>query len=211
MVGENSIRFDPRWREALGFALVPDSDLAIGQKPRVAAVNDLTLSECMEQLQEAYVAGVAATNGCLYNQLMRDAYGFDGLIVWKRPPHFPELSLYVQLKCTTMVKPDTSREFFTYRLNKREHFERLAVRRTSPKAVLLVMATSPNQAIWTSGDHDSLSILHACYWVSLEGLPVVESNQPTVRVPTRNRFDATALESILQTLDQGGDLRSGLA
>ncbi|HZM75000.1 MAG TPA: DUF4365 domain-containing protein [Candidatus Limnocylindrales bacterium] len=190
---------------------MPDSDLAIGQKPRIASVNELTFSECMEQLQEAYVAGVAATNGCLYNPLMRDAYGFDALIVQKRPSQFQELSLYVQLKCTTVVKPDTNSEFFSFRLKKREYFERLAVRRTPPKAILLVMATSPDQATWTSGDHDSLSILHACYWVSLEGLPVPDSGQPTVRVPIKNRFDAPALESILQTLDQGGDLRDGLA
>jgi len=211
MVGDNSTRFDPRWRDALGFALVPDSDLAIAQNPRIAAVNDLTFFECLEQLQEAYVASVAATSGCLYNPLMCDVYGFDALIVRKQPPQVPELSLYVQLKCTTLMKPDTSREFFSFKLKKRESFERLAVRRTWPKAVLLVMATSPHQATWTFSGHDSLSILHACYWVSLEGLPVLESSQPTVRVPTRNRFDAPALESILQTLDQGGDLRDGLA
>jgi hypothetical protein len=165
----------------------------------------------MEQLQEAYVAGVAATAGCLYNPLVRDAYGFDALIVQKRPPRMQELSLYVQLKCTTLVKPDTSRESFGYRLKKHEYFERLAVRRTTPKAILLVMATSPEQATWTSGDHDSLSLRHACYWVSLEGLPLPDSTQPTVHVPMRNRFDAPTLESTLRTLDQGGDLRDGLA
>jgi Domain of unknown function (DUF4365) len=190
---------------------MPDSDLAIGQQPRIASVNELTFSACMEQLQEAYVCGVAATAGCLYNPLLRGVYGFDALVVQKRPPQLQELSLLVQLKCTTLTKPDASREFFSLRLKKREYFERLAVRRTPPKAILLVMATSPDQATWTTCDHDSLSMLHACYWVSLEGLPVPDSGQPTVRVPTRNRFDAPALESIFQTLDQGGDLRNDLS
>jgi hypothetical protein len=169
-------------------------------------VDGLTFTECMEQLQEGYVASVAAAAGCLYNRLMHDSYGFDTLLVKKRSPDEEELSVYVQLKCTTTVKPDPSAEFFSFQLKKREYFQRLAVKRSHPKALLLVMATCPSQRDWAKGDHESLSVSHCCYWLSLEGKEVPGAASPTVHVPTGNIFDADALLAIFDVIDKGGDL-----
>lgn len=133
----------------------------------------------------------------------------DSLIVHKREPSLPEFRVYLQLKSTTTARPDPDKEHFSFRLKHREYFERLAVKRSWPKAILVVMVTSPEQAARTSGDHDALRVLHACYWVSLEGLAVPSARQPTVHVPIRNRFDADALVAIPRTIDQGGDLCNG--
>src|SRR4051794_30677432 len=97
-----------------------------GTVPTFVAVNALTGTVCMEQLQEGYVASVAATAGCLFNKLERDVYGFDVLLVDKKDPSQQESSLYVQLKCTTSTRPDPTAADFGFRLKKREYFERLA-------------------------------------------------------------------------------------
>ena len=132
----------------------------------VQPVDELTFTECMEQLQEGYVGNIAATAGYLLNSCDHDTYGFDSMIIKKKGPDEEETSIYVQLKCTTVIRPDLTRPTFSYVLKKNEYYRRLAVRRKRIKAILLVMVTAGNQREWTVGDHDFLRTQHACYWVS---------------------------------------------
>ncbi|MFF7703249.1 DUF4365 domain-containing protein [Streptomyces lydicus] len=175
---------------------------------RIEAVNEDTFTACMEQLQEGYVASVAATAGCAVENVRRDIYGMDALLV--RPAEDPgkqEVSVFAQLKNTTTTLPDASKETFSYQLKKRKYFERLALKRKSPKAILIVMATSFRQADWTRASHDRLEISHCCYWVSLEGQTAKEGVQsPSVSIPTANIFDSNALTNILDRLDRGESL-----
>jgi hypothetical protein len=154
------------------------------------------------------VTSVAATAGCAIEPIPKDNYGFDLRLV--RPGRVPteeEVSLLVQLKNTTTVKPDPTKDFFSYQLKKREYLERLAVRRTIVKAILVVMATSHVQREWTTASHHSMELKHACYWQSFEGHlvnPTVAS--PSVRIPTANIFDSVALTKIMDKLSRGESL-----
>jgi hypothetical protein len=174
----------------------------------IRPVDSRTFTAMMEQLQEGYVASVAATAGCTMEPIPKDIYGFDVRLVRPgRNPSEEEVALNVQLKSTTTIRPDLSQETFPYQLRKREYLERLAAPRKGVKAVLLVMVSSPVQADWATVDHDSMTLLHCCYWQCLEGHKVDPNvASPTVRIPTANIFDGPALTSIMDKLSRGEPL-----
>jgi hypothetical protein len=160
----------------------------------------------MEQLQESYVSCVAATAGCLFSKVERDIIGFDVMLI--RPsmdPKEQEVSVYVQLKSSTIIRPDLSKDYFSYQLKKRDYFDRLSTKRKDPKALLIVMTCPPRQAEWTKATHDRLELSHCCYWVCLEGQES-DAEYPSIRIPTANMFDAVSLTDILNRLDRGDSL-----
>ncbi|WP_329789156.1 DUF4365 domain-containing protein [Lentzea sp. DG1S-22] len=174
----------------------------------IRPVIESSFTECMEQLQEGYVFAVAATAGCTVEVTKRDIYGTDIRII--RPAaevNGEEITVLAQLKNTTTVRPDPQKDFFSYQLKKREYFDKLAMPRRGPKAILIVMATTPVQADWTKGSHESLELQYCCYWRSLEGETAADGvKSPTVRIPTANVFDASALTEILDRLDREEEL-----
>jgi len=172
---------------------------------RVAAVDANTFTAFMEQLQEGYVASVAATAGCAVEFTRRDLYTLDALIIRSQGHDRQEVSLMAQLKNTSTVGEQRAENpHFSYQFRRRRDFEKLAMQRRDPKAVLLVMLTCPVQANWTVATHTALTTHHCCYWVSLEGQTVRPGVQsPTVRVPTANVFDSRALTEIMDKLDRG--------
>jgi hypothetical protein len=170
-------------------------------------VDARTVTECMEQLQEGYIASVAATAGCLMEPVRRDLYGVDARLIRPYPPPQEETTLGVQLKSTTKIRPDMTKETFSYQIKKRQYFDQLSEPRTTMKIVLVVMAVHREQPSWTKGDHDYLRLYYCCYWRSLEGEQVpADVAAPTVKIPTRNVFDAPALASILDRIKRGESL-----
>lgn len=117
-----------------------------------------------------------------------------------------EVSIYLQLKNTTTLKPDHSKSEFSYQFKKRRDMEMLTQKRTHLKKILVVMCTSPNQSKWTVAAHERLHMMHCCYWKYLEGSEVPAAEQPTIRIPTNNIFDASALTKILDQVESGGGL-----
>ncbi|WP_372663746.1 DUF4365 domain-containing protein [Amycolatopsis kentuckyensis] len=175
------------------------------ENARIQPVIERTFTDCMEQLQEGYVLAVAATAGCTVQPQRRDLFGADLLVMRDgATPGTEEVSVYLQLKNTTQIRPDLSKETFSYQLKKRVYFDKLAMRREKIKVLLVVMATSPVQADWSKGSHDSLSVQYCCYWRSLEGETAPHGvASPTVKIPTKNVFDADALTEILDKIDRG--------
>ncbi|MCU4187212.1 DUF4365 domain-containing protein [Acidiferrimicrobium sp. IK] len=157
----------------------------------------------MEQLQEGYVQGVAATAGCTVEPIRRDVFGLDVEIIQAHDPDAEELTIRAQLKNTTTVKPDPTAVHFSYQLKKRDYFVQLAKHRTGIKAILLVMVTSPDQSLWTAADHGALTMAHCCYWVNLENQPVPAAQSPTVHVPLQNIFDAASLTAMFDRMRAG--------
>jgi Domain of unknown function (DUF4365) len=170
---------------------------------RVQPVIERNFTACMEQLQEAYVTSIASTVGCLVERKNRDRYGIDVEFKLPRDDFFEELTIYAQLKCTTTIDPDPSKQTFGYRFRDRRHFDHLAKPRATIKAILIVMVTSPIQAAWTEVDHDRLTIRQACYWMNLEGAEPSSPKTPTVAVPIANLFDGPSLNGMFQRLEQG--------
>ncbi|WP_328872768.1 DUF4365 domain-containing protein [Streptomyces sp. NBC_00287] len=162
----------------------------------------------MELLQRGYVTSVAATAGCTTEVIQNDSWGID--VQFVRPPVSAtqcESMLWAQLKSTTQHTPDPQKEFFSYQFTKRQYFDHMVkYRTTGPKAVLIVMTVPQNQLEWTEVGHSGLFTKRACYWVHLEG-ETSEADRPTVRIPTKNIFDASALTEILDKLDRGESLR----
>ncbi|MFD9944609.1 DUF4365 domain-containing protein [Nonomuraea sp. NPDC059023] len=188
-------------------------DTGEAKKPRqqhIQAVDQLTFTPLMEQLQQGYVASVAATAGCTFETISKDAWGVDAQIIrTPRTPHEQESMVFAQLKSTTQVIPDPKKDFFSYQFTKRQYFDHLVKVRSYPKAILIVMTTSPKQLEWTSADHTGLHTKRCCYWVHLEGVkakPAVA--KPTIRVPTKNVFDAFALIDIMDKLERGESLNA---
>jgi hypothetical protein len=157
----------------------------------------------MEQLQEAYVYAVASTSGCTVETKRRDIYGIDLEIKKPVGPGVEELTIYFQLKNTTTIAPDHSKSDFPYQFKKRTYMEHLAMVRTNPKALLLVMVTDPDQSRWTSCADTHMSMTRCCYWMNLEGAAVPVAQSPTVRVPTAQIFDAAALNAMFDRLQRG--------
>jgi len=175
------------------------------RQSRIEPVDARTYTALLEQHQEGYVATVAATAACIVESVKRDVYGFDCWLV--RPPVSigagEETMIAVQLKNITTVRPDPAKGWFSYQFKDRRSFEVLA-RPRRMKAILLVMVTPPQQARWTSSDHDFLRVEHCCYWANLEGHEAAPGVQyPTVRVPTANIFDASSLTAMMDRLERG--------
>ncbi len=175
------------------------------RQQNVLPVIDSTFTTCMEQLQEGYVAAVAATAGCTLEPIKRDVYGTDVRIIRPGRGDFnEEVVVMAQLKNTTQVRPDPSKDFFSYQFKKRIYFEKLAMRRTTTKAILLVMATELAQADWSKSSHNALEVRNCCYFLNLEGETAAEGVQsPSVRIPTRNIFDADSLTAMLDRVERG--------
>jgi hypothetical protein len=165
-------------------------------------------TDMMEQLQQGYIATVAATAGCSVNFKHHDRYGYDALIIRQIDRHREEVSVKAALKNTTLIKPDPARPHFSYQFRTREHLERLTMPRKDPKMILLIMVTPPEQALWTEGNHAALKVRRCCYWAYLEGHDIGPGVQsPSVQIPTANVFDSAALTEIMDKLDRGESLR----
>ena len=157
----------------------------------------------MEQLQEGYVAAVAATGGFILQVIGRDVFGIDIEFIKSRGPDLEEVTIRAQMKITTTIKPDPNKPTFSFQFRKREHYRHLAKPRPTIKAILLVMVTDPDQSKWTSVSHDSLALQHCCYWANLEGHAVPNAASPSVKVSVANIFDADALTAMFDRVENG--------
>jgi hypothetical protein len=169
----------------------------------IDAVDKRTFTDCMEQLQQAYVMSVASTLGCSVTNIDRDMHGIDVEFVRSFAEPREEVSVKAQLKSTTQITVDPSKEFFKYRFEKRQYLERLAMPRKFKKLILIVMTVNKQQATWTDCSHDYLQLRHCCYWICLEGHKVPTVDKPYIDIPTANIFNADALTSILDKIDRG--------
>lgn len=131
----------------------------------------------------------------------RDLLGMDVTFVRPSSPEHEETMLFAQLKSTSRPRPDPEKGWFGFQFSKRDHFDRLAMTRSTVKAVLLVMVTDPDQSKWSDADHESLSVRKCCYWVDLEGQKS-DAGKPTVRVPTDQIFSAAALQHLLDRIER---------
>ncbi|GAA0903628.1 DUF4365 domain-containing protein [Virgisporangium aurantiacum] len=172
----------------------------------VKAVDPRTLTTCMEQLQIAYVEGVASTAGCVVQNITRDVYGVDLEIVRSFALPREEVQIKVQLKSTTSIAPESTPTTFAYQFHKREYFERLAMVRRWDKYILIVMSVNPKQELWTDCSHDFMKLHHCCYWISVEGREVPKAAKPTLRIPRANVFNAKSLIEILEKVERGEKL-----
>lgn len=161
----------------------------------------------MEQLQEGYVAAVAASAGVVAEFRKRDVHKYDVELSRQDDVSIEEVAVRVQLKSTTQIKPNPAGLDVPFRFKTREDFGSLAMNRTTQPHILVVMVVGKDQGMWTRAGHDELAVSHCCYWMSLSGQVAPASPQrPVVHVPTANIFDAAALTDILDRIERGDPL-----
>lgn len=165
-------------------------------------VNPRLFTDSMEQLQQGYVAAIAASCGVSVQGVDRDMYGHD--VEFMRQPDITveEVSVRAQLKSTTGITIKPGATEFSYTFKSRAAFEALAMPRTMQKRFLIVMAVPQNQNRWTYAHSRGMLLRHSCYWVSLEH-QTATVEQPTIKVPLKNLFDAAALTTIMDKIEQG--------
>lgn len=162
-----------------------------------------TFTDSMEQLQEGYVSAVAATCGVSAQWTSRDNHKYDVELVRQPDASFEEVSVRVQLKSTTtvpVIAPGATS--FSYQFESRAAFDSLAMTRTAPKHILLLMVVHQDQNRWTYSHHRAMLLRHCCYWLNMEGMATAVQ-YPTVSVPTANVFNAAALTGILDRIEGG--------
>lgn len=174
----------------------------------IRAVHGDTFTTLMEQLQEGYVAAVAATAGCSVNWLTRDTFGRDALIVkhWEDDPE--ETHLYVQLKNTTTEPAGPTASNFSFQFKTAKHATLLAQSATNrAPSVLVVMISHPHQNEWSVGDHDELRVRHCCYWRSIASTDIKPGvSAPSVSIDRAQVFDAEGLLDIMDRIRSGKGL-----
>lgn len=172
-----------------------------------ANVKPRLYTQVMEQLQEGYVAAVAASAGAVAEFRKRDVHKYDVELSRQDDVSNEEVAVRVQLKSTTQIRPNPRGPGFRFRFKTREDFDSLAMSRTMHPHILVVMVVGKDQAMWTKAGHDQLAVSHCCYWMSLEGrVAPTKPKRPVVEVPTSNIFDAAALTDILDRIERGDPL-----
>ncbi len=170
----------------------------------VVSVHPPSHTVMMEQLQEAYVLAVASAAACVVSPISKDTFKKDVLITRPRTSGIGEDSIYAQMKSTTTSKPDPTKATFSYQFKDRKYMEDLVADRPSIPAILIVMATHPVQAKWTTASHESLTVVHACYWKCLAGDTVPAGvHAPSTKISTGQIFDSAALTAIMDRLERG--------
>lgn len=165
-------------------------------------VVERTFTDAMEQLQEGYVAAVAATCGVSAQFVTRDMHKYDVEFVRQPDGDVEEVSVKAQLKSTTtvMVRPGASS--FRYRFESHEAYASLAMKRGLQKHILILMVIHQDQSRWTYSHHRAMLLRHCCYWLNMEGF-TSSADRPYVSVPTANVFNAAALTGILDRIEGG--------
>lgn len=168
-------------------------------------VIERTFTDSMEQLQEGYLAAVAATCGVSVQPTYRDMYRYDVELVRQPDPSIEEVSVKAQLKSTTGLTVATGADKFSYQFENRAAFDSLAMKRGLQKHILVLMVVHQNQNRWTYSHHRAMLMRHCCYWLNMEGMTSA-AQRPTVSVPTANVFNAAALTGILDRIEGGQPL-----
>jgi hypothetical protein len=85
----------------------------VGRQSNIQPVDPNTFTAFMEQLQEGYIAAVAATAGCAAEFTKRDVFGIDAQVIRGRASEQDDdVAVNIQLKSTTTVKPDQNKGWF---------------------------------------------------------------------------------------------------
>lgn len=168
-------------------------------------VVERTFTDAMEQLQEGYVGAVAATSGVSAQWTSRDNHKYDVELVRQPDSSVEDISVRAQMKSTTSIVVPAGASKFSYQFESREAFDSLAMARTGPKHILILMVVHRDQNRWTYSHHRAMLLRHCCYWLNLEGMTST-AQRPTVSVPTANVFNAAVLTGILNRIEGGQPL-----
>lgn len=167
---------------------------------------DHSVTSAMEILQNAYLHAVVAASRCSLGAPTPDRF-LDWTINHQSRAHIVdnEATLKVALKATQQIDiSKLSRQAdFSFTL-KNEHLDYLSFVDPTISRILIVMTLPKTIDDWIAAEPNALTIRHCCYWVNLEGASPRGRSETTVRVPTKQIFDAKALCEIMTRIGRGG-------
>lgn len=160
---------------------------------------------CMEQFGFAYVEAVASVVGCAVDTPTLDIQSEDLILrqpaEGERPAH---RALAVQVK--TNAGGVVTNDQFSYALGVKNYSDLCVPRSelTYPR-ILVVVRVPDDLGDWLEQSDQELVVRHCAYWVSLEGREEPDtSSTKTVRIPRKQRFNASSLNEIMASLGGGG-------
>lgn len=163
----------------------------------------------MEQLQEGYVAAVAATAGVEAEFPGGDRNKYDVELKRQDSTDVDEVNVRLQLKATGTARFMNSKDpsvgrCLSYQFQALDDFEALTMAGRTIKHLLVVMIVGPEQHAWTEATEDHLKTRKCCYWVNMEGEQARPGVlRPTVHLPVSQVFDADAITGILDRIERG--------
>ena len=163
----------------------------------------MQLTDQQEEFSYAYIHAVAtvAGYGVIRSPRVVDNAGIDLILSALGDRNLPrEPSLHVQVKCT--YQDIRNENQLAYPLDKATH-HRLC-REVSTSRILVVIFVPSTLTNWLTHSEEELILRHCGYWLSLRGeTPTSNKKNQTVYLPRTQRFDPTALQSMMQRIDAG--------
>jgi hypothetical protein len=157
-----------------------------------------------EQFSKAYVHAVAAVAGYATYELSVDDDSIDFAIAARGSEHTTRRPrLEMQLKCTH--SDVRGADHLSYPL-KIKNYDDLRADVIVPRILVVVMVPE-DVNLWLQHSEEKLCLKHCAYWVSLLGEPPTSNTDTvTVHLPRANQFNASALQSMMESINRGDTL-----
>jgi hypothetical protein len=155
-----------------------------------------------EQFSNAFLHAIAAVSECSISKPSVDDDSVDWTVS-KVMPRRPKIDL--QLKCTTPIH-GVDGETISYSLKKKNYDDLRLMEVLCPR-ILVVVFAPPDIVDWLDCTNESLTLRKCAYWLSLSGYAESDNETSvTVHLPTSQRFNVDALNNMMNTISNGGQL-----
>lgn len=162
----------------------------------------MPLTRQQEQFSIAWVRSVASVAGYAVEEIRVDIDSVDLTIVQVGVgEEYPLIEgLKIQLKCTYAHAPKEDGLHYPLKIKNYNDLRRDCL---NPR-ILVVLHVPEKAEQWLKHSHDTLSLYHCAYWMSLNGMPVTEnSDTVSVTIPLEQRFTVDALRLLMTALAKG--------
>lgn len=159
-----------------------------------------------EELSYVYVHAIAAMAGFSCEKVSVDMDGIDIIIRAKGKLSDDSVllspSLELQLKATINWKMD--KEKLSYRLRAKNYHKLIG--RTAIHRLLVLLCLPKDENDWIEQDEDKLILKKCAYWINLRGLPAIEQETITIKIPRKNIFSPEMLSYLMRLVAEQKDL-----
>lgn len=162
------------------------------------ATHLMDLNAQKEQFSVAFVYAVSSIAGCSLSKPLPDDDSIDWTLA-KRLSRRPRLD--IQLKCT--AGDDGSGDEVSFPLKRKNYDDLIVTDLISPRVLVLITVPTDIQD-WMQCTPSELALRHRAHWVSLRGWPATtNTTSVTVNIPRKNVFDPSALNAIMDKINNG--------
>lgn len=165
----------------------------------------MDISHQKEEFNIAYVRAIAAQAGFSVASPSRDNDSVDMIIVSaQNRKHIgairsPKIDL--QLKCTS--QDILNENILRFPLPIKNYNDLRGEDFANPR-YLFVLVVPAEPESWITYTNDSITLNHACYWLSMKDLPPTANTQTvTVEIPISQRLTTAALELLMDSASKG--------